>query len=172
MSGLDLKKHVILEVAVIITDVQFNVLETYHRVVDQPEIALAQMDPWCVDTFKRNGLSARLAAKEGTPEIKVQEELLELIQRHYGDKQRVVLVGNSVGNDRRFIAHYWPAVAARLHYRIIDVSSFKEIFRQRFGLEFTKDSSHQALQDIQDSIAELTYYLSFVKAPQAPSGTP
>ena len=74
----------------------------------------------------------------------------------------MVLVGNSVGNDRRFIDRFMPEVAKRLHYRLIDVSSFKEVFRNKYGLSFQKKNAHRAVGDILESIHELKFYLSFV----------
>ena len=87
------------------------------------------------------------------------------MNKHYSQGDRVVLAGNSVGNDRRFVDKYMPEVAKRLHYRLIDVSSFKEIFRERYNLAFPKGNAHRAVDDIFESIRELAYYLSFVKVP-------
>jgi oligoribonuclease len=76
-----------------------------------------------------------------------------------------VLVGNSVGNDKRFIDRHMPELAKRLHYRVVDVSSFKEIFRDKYNLAFHKGNAHRAVDDIFESIRELGFYLSFVSVP-------
>ena len=83
------------------------------------------------------------------------------------EEERVVVVGNSVGNDKRFIDKLMPEVARKLHYRLIDVSSFKEVFREKYGLKFEKKNTHRAVGDILESIAELKYYLSFVNPTQS-----
>ena len=83
---------------------------------------------------------------------------------------KIVLAGNSVGNDRRFIDRYLPKVAAHLHYRLVDVSSFKEIFREKYNLEFSKSDKHRAVDDIYESISELGFYLSHVRVP-TPTGS-
>jgi oligoribonuclease len=161
MTGLDDLKDSILEVAAIVTDVELKPLEEYHRVVFQPPEVLENMNDWCKKTHGESGLTA--AVPQGTPLPQVEKELLELIARHFSEKDRPVLCGNSIGNDRRFIDRYTPELARRLHYRMIDVSSFKEVFRDRYQIEFKKKNSHRAVDDILESIHELEHYLSYVK---------
>jgi len=168
MTGLDEQTDTILEVAVVVTDIDFKTLEEYHRVVYQPPTVLANMNDWCKKTHGESGLTA--AVPNGTPLDVVEEELLALIGRHYGAKDKIVLAGNSVGNDRRFIDRYLPKVAAHLHYRLVDVSSFKEIFREKYNLEFSKSDKHRAVDDIYESISELGFYLSHVRVP-TPTGS-
>jgi oligoribonuclease len=163
MTGLDEAKDSILEVAVVITDWELKTLEEYHRVVFQPPQVLENMNDWCKKTHGESGLTA--AVPSGTPLAQVEQELLALIGRHYTSKDRVVLAGNSVGNDKRFVDRYMAQVAQRLHYRLIDVSSFKEVFREKYRIEFKKGNSHRAVDDIHESIGELAHYLSFVKMP-------
>ena len=160
MTGLDEAVDSILEVAIVVTDIELKPLEEYHRVVFQPPTVLAAMNDWCKKTHGESGLTALVA--EGTPLAQVEKEVLELIGRHYGSKDRVVIVGNSVGNDKRFLDKYMPEVAKRLHYRLIDVSSFKEIFRDKYNLNFQKKNAHRAVDDIHESIRELSFYLSYV----------
>jgi oligoribonuclease len=160
MTGLDEKTDSILEVAIVITDINFIKLEEYHRIVFQPKEVLDTMNDWCKKTHGDSGLTA--AVPKGTPLAKVEEEVTALILKHYGAKEKVVLCGNSVGNDKRFVDQYMPKVAERLHYRLIDVSSFKEIFREKYKVNFNKENSHRALDDVYQSIRELSYYLSFV----------
>lgn len=168
MTGLDDAVDSIIEVAVVITDSQLTPLETLHRVVFQPQEVLERMNDWCKKTHGESGLTAAIPG--GTPLSQVEDELLQLIQRHYAPQDRVVLVGNSVGNDKRFIDRYMPSVAKRLHYRVIDVSSFKEVFRERYDLQYPKKNAHRAIDDIHESIQELNYYLSFIQPPQKAPG--
>lgn len=160
MTGLDEKVHAILEVAVVITDLNLEPLDQYHAVVFQPQDVLDQMDDWCKQHHGQSGLTA--AIPNGKPLALVERELLELANRYYVATDRIVLTGNSVGNDQRFIVAYMPTLAARLHYRVVDVSSFKEIFKHRYGIHFKKENNHRALDDILESIRELRTYLSFV----------
>lgn len=164
MTGLDDVKDRILEVAVVITDLNLKPLEEFHRVVFQPPEVIESMNDWCKRTHGASGLTA--AIPNGMPLDKVESELLELASRHFSPQDRIVLVGNSVGNDRRFIDRYLPQFANRLHYRLIDVSSFKEIYRDKYNLSFPKQNAHRAVDDIHESIRELGFYLSFVQVPQ------
>lgn len=164
MTGLDDLKDTILEVAAVITDIELNPIEEYHRVVFQPPEVLEGMNDWCKKTHGESGLTAAVAS--GMPLAQVEDELLALIDRHFSDEDRPLLAGNSIGNDQRFINRYMPKLAARLHYRVVDVSSFKEIFRERYLLHFHKANSHRAVDDIHESIRELAHYLSFVHPPK------
>lgn len=163
MTGLDEKIHHVLEVAAVVTDEKLKVLDQMHRIVHQPEDILALMDEWCVRTHGESGLTA--AVRTGTPLEKVEDELLALIDKHFKPDERIVLSGNSVGNDRRFIDAYMIRVAKRLHYRLLDVSSFKEVFRERYGIRFEKKNAHRAIDDVFESIRELETYLQYVKIP-------
>ena len=163
MTGLDDQTDSILEVAAVVTDIELKPLEEYHRVVFQPKEVLDGMNDWCKKTHGESGLTA--AVPQGTPLQTVEAELVALFSRHWSGGDRIVLAGNSVGNDRRFIDRYMPLVAKRLHYRLIDVSSFKEIFRERYNIGFPKGNAHRAVDDIHESIRELSFYLSFVQIP-------
>jgi oligoribonuclease len=163
MTGLDESVDTILEVAVVVTDYDFGKLQEYHSVVFQPPEVLEKMNDWCKRTHGESGLTA--AVPHGKPLQQVEKELLEIINKFYAPQERVVLVGNSVGNDKRFIDKFMPEVAKRLHYRLIDVSSYKEIYQNKYGLKFEKKNSHRAVDDIYESIGELKYYLSFVQIP-------
>jgi oligoribonuclease len=169
MTGLNEVTDVILEVAVIITDLDFKPLEEFHRVVFQPADVMERMDQWCKKTHGESGLTQLVP--NGTPIHVVEDELLALAARHFpaafkkdfAKKDGIVLVGNSVDNDRRFILKDMPRFSSHLHYRIIDVSSFKEIFRDKFQVEFKKKNAHRAVDDIHESIRELSTYLSYVR---------
>ena len=160
MTGLDENTDSILEVAIVVTDMNFKVLEEFHRIVYQPQEVLDRMGDWCKKTHGDSGLTA--AVPKGTPLAQVEKDILSLIPKHFPPNERIVLVGNSVGNDRRFIDRYMTEFAKKLHYRLIDVSSYKEIFREKFNLSFQKRNSHRAVDDIHESIRELSFYLSYV----------
>jgi len=169
MTGLDPEVCTIIEVAVVITDLELTPLEEYSQVVFQPPAALAVMDAWCVKTHGDSGLIGEIPC--GKPLAEVETELLALVDRHYPVNARVVLCGNSIHQDRRFIDRYLPRLAARLHYRMVDVSSFKELFRSRYGVQWEKSNNHRALQDTHESIRELAGYLRYVVVPEAPAGS-
>ena len=166
MSGLDVQACRILETAVIVTDLALNELETYEAIVYQPPEVLAGMDGWCREHHGKSGLTKAVAS--GKPETLVEDELLALIERHFAKDDKPVLCGNSISNDRDFVRAYWPRLAARLHYRLVDVSSFKVIFKERFGVKHEKAGAHRAVGDIRESIDELKHYLSFLDLQRLP----
>jgi oligoribonuclease len=163
MTGLDDTVHVVLELAAIITDLDFKALGEFHRIVYQPPEKLALMDAWCVKTHGDSGLTAAVA--KGAPLESVETDLIAILETHYPADEKIVIAGNSIGNDRRFIDRYMPKLAKRLHYRMVDVSSFKEIFRDKYGIEYKKGDKHRAVDDIFESINELKAYLALVKTP-------
>lgn len=169
MTGLDEKTCHILEAAAVVTDLDLNPLEELHRVVRQPKRVLDAMDPWCVKTHGASGLTQEVP--NGTPLPQVEGELVALGLRHFGN-EKIVLCGNSISQDRRFIDAHMPIFSKILHYRLIDVSSFKEIFQRKYGIVFTKKDSHRAREDIHESIAELAHYLSFVKTSNSAADFP
>ncbi len=164
MTGLDEKADCILEIAAVITDLDLNPLETYNEVIFQPPEVLTQMNAWCKENHAKSGLTALVP--NGVPLDQAEKSLLELDRLFFDPKEKIVLTGNSIGNDRRFIEKYCPEFTKRLHYRMIDVSSFKEIFREKYGLAFKKANAHRAKEDVFESIRELGFYLSYVKAPE------
>lgn len=162
MTGLDDLKDHILEVAVVATDYDLNPIANHQNIVFQPPEVINGMNDWCKKHHGASGLTA--AIPSGAPLEQVENELIDFIHLHFGKKaNKIVLAGNSIGNDRRFIDRYMPRFAARLHYRMVDVSSFKEVYRERYGIEFKKQDKHRAVDDIYESIAELRHYLSFVQ---------
>ena len=170
MTGLDDATDSILELAAVITDVDLNTLEEFHRIVYQSPATLEGMNDWCKKTHGESGLTA--AIPSGTPLAEVEKGLLEVLDKHYAAGDRIVLAGNSIGNDRRFITRYLPDLEKRLHYRMVDVSSFKEIYRERFGIHFQKGNAHRAIGDIQESIKELNHYLSFIQVNRTQKKSP
>ncbi len=165
MTGLDEKADKILEIAAVITDLDLQPLEEFHEIIFQPPEVLNEMNDWCKKTHGESGLTVAVAT--GTPLKDAEKKLLQWIGKHFPSEERIVLCGNSIGNDRRFIDEYLLDFASRLHYRLIDVSSFKEVFREKYGLKFEKKNAHRAVDDVLESIRELGFYLSFVKAPEA-----
>ncbi len=163
MSGLEVASCRILEVAAVVTDGKFQTLEEYHAVVYQSPEHLDSMDAWCKENHGKSGLTALVAT--GKPEAVVEKELLALIDRHFPAKERPLLAGNSIGQDRKFIDAYMPLLSKRLHYRMLDVTSYKVVFEDRFQIKFEKKGSHRAVDDIYESIGELNHYLSFVQSP-------
>lgn len=161
MTGLDTDEHVIIEVAAEVTDWTFKTLASYEAVIKQPDEVLARANPWARDQHAKSGLSERVRT-EGRPEQEVVHELVGFIKAQFGDEP-AVLAGNSIHNDRLFIKKWWPEVDALLHYRMLDVSSWKLVLQGKYGVSFDKNDAHRAFDDIQASIAELQYYIEWFK---------
>jgi oligoribonuclease len=160
MSGLNPNTDRILEVALVITDLQFNVVETYENIVFQAPEVLKGMDEWCTKHHKESGLTDKVP--QGKPQADVESDLVALFQK-YDHHGKSVLAGNSIGQDRKFIDQWMPKLAAQLHYRMCDISSFKIIFEHLYNKKMEKKKKHRAIDDILESIEELKFYLQFVK---------
>ena len=167
MTGLEATQDVILEVAAEITDLNFKTLASYEAIVEQPHDVVVdrmQKNIWWKDyPENRDEFIQKTAA--GKPSQQVEQELVALLQEHFGDEP-AVLAGNSIHNDRNFIKHWWPEFDLRLHYRMLDVSAWKVLMQSRYGVEFEKKDVHRAFDDIQASIAELQFYLEWFQAQQ------
>lgn len=161
MTGLDPKTDHILEVAAIITDYHLNPKATFHEIVYQPDEIIQNMDPWCIKTHGESGLTEKIP--DGKALNQVEHDFLSFLNPFYTEQDAIILCGNTIGQDKAFIEHYMKDLADKLHYRTLDVSGFKEVFHRMYGKKFIKKETHRALDDIQESIDELTYYLSFVK---------
>lgn len=165
MTGLDPFEDRILEVAAIATDWDFKETARYTAV---KKVGPALMRRRMVGQFWEENSSVREALMKQNETGKggrtVENELLEFINKHFALDQPVLLAGNSIHQDRKFIEREWPRLNARLHYRMLDVSAWKVVFEGRFGKKFAKPEAHRALEDIQGSIAELKYYLKKIKA--------
>jgi oligoribonuclease len=162
MTGLEPDKERIIEVAVIITDGQLKeIAEGPALVIHQDDAVLAAMDDWNRKHHGGSGLIDRVKASDVT-DAAAEELILKFIAEHVGPKERPVLAGNSIHQDRRFIRNYMPKLDARLHYRMVDVSTIKELARRWFpqiiAKQPPKKDSHRALDDIRESIEELRYY--------------
>lgn len=164
MTGLDPVQDRIMEVAAIITDWNFKEIATYEAVqhVDPELIKQRMVGPfWEEFSHIREQLIAQ--NEHGEDSAAVEQGLLDFITEHIGEG-KVLLGGNSVHQDRKFIENEWKTLNARLHYRMLDVSAWKVVFEGKFGKKFAKPESHRALDDIRGSIEELKYYLKKVKA--------
>lgn len=160
MTGLDADDHVILEIATIITDADLEIVATGPSlVIHQSDLELDKMDAWCVKHHGESGLTQRVRESEVSNDA-AEEETLAFLKKHVLEG-KAPLCGNSIWQDRRFLAKHMPKLEAYLHYRIVDVSSIKELVRRWYpsGKQASiKRSNHRALDDIQESIRELQYY--------------
>ncbi len=158
MTGLDVQKEVIIEVAAIITDLNFKELATFETVIKQPQKYLDNMDAWNTEHHKKSGLTAKVP--EGMDQDQAEAMLIDMIKKHFPDykKSKPILAGNSIMQDRLFIDKYMPEFASLLHYRMVDVSSWKVIFNNKYNFVYRKANNHRALDDIRESIQELRAY--------------
>lgn len=165
MTGLDPVQDRILEVGAIVTDWDLKEIATYEVVKKVgPSLMKQRMVGEFWDEFSdvRQALMDQNASgKNGRT---VENELLAFIDEHIGSEGKVLLAGNSIHQDRRFIANEWPRLDARLHYRMLDVSAWKVVFEGKFKRKFAKPEAHRAIDDIRGSIEELQYYLKRVKS--------
>lgn len=164
MTGLDPVEDRILEVAAIVTDWNLKELATYEAVKKVgPNLVKKRMvgDFWEANTQARDGLITQNATgKNGRI---VENELLAFIKKWFPDTEPVVLAGNSIHQDRKFISNEWSRLDKRLHYRMLDVSAWKVVFEGKYGKRFAKPEAHRALSDVRGSIEELQYYLKKIK---------
>lgn len=169
MTGLDPSKHVIVEIATIVTDDHLEIVaEGPDLVVHQPPEALAAMDDVVREMHTASGLLPAIQASTTTLE-EAGEATLAFIRAHVPEPRTVPLCGNSIGTDRRFLAAYLPAIEEHLHYRSVDVSTIKELVRRWYPGAFEavprKATAHRALDDVRESIEELRWYRDHVFRP-------
>lgn len=162
MTGLDPTKDKILEVAAIATDMDLNEIATYEAVV---KVSEELMHERMVGEFWEKNQKSRDALMEqnskGKPVNEVEKELLDFVDEYFG--KEVYLAGNSIHQDQKFIEREMPELNKRLHYRMLDVSAWKIYFENALNKKFTKPENHRALDDINGSIEELKWYLTFLK---------
>ena len=173
MTGLVPGKDKIVEVAAIATDWELNKVAEYTGVIQVPEELMRERmvgEFWEQNDESRQALIAQ--NKEGKPAKEIEGELIQFIADNFakqsieGDikgKGKIILAGNSIHQDRKFIDIEMPKLAERLHYRMLDVSAWKVYFEGALGKKFVKRELHRALDDIEGSIDELKWYLSFMK---------
>ena len=161
MTGLDAERERIIEAAVLITNAELEIVaEGPSVVIHQPDALLDAMDEWNTRHHGESGLTERVRAST-VSEAEAEADLLAFVSAHT-DPKKAPLAGNSIHQDRLFLSRYMPTFAAHCHYRLVDVSSVKELVSRWYPEEYTKrpskKASHRALDDIRESIAELRYY--------------
>ena len=168
MTGLDIENDSLIEIAVLVTDSQLNILgEGVDFVIKTDQSKLDKMNDFVKNMHTESGLINELA--NGIEMSDAEAKIMAYLNRYAPEAGKSPLAGNSVGVDRLFINKYLPKVAEHLHYRTIDVSSIKELARRWYPKVYfaapKKDGNHRALGDIQDSIEELEYYRSNIFIP-------
>ncbi len=160
MTGLVPEKDRIIEIATIVTDQQLRILaEGPVFAVSQPEALLLGMDDWNTKQHTRSGLVERVR-HEAVSEAEAESETLDFL-RKWVPENKSPMCGNSICQDRRFLYHYMPALEKHFHYRNLDVSTVKELakhWRPDVAKGYKKKSTHLAMDDVKDSIAEMQYY--------------
>jgi oligoribonuclease len=174
MTGLDIARHVIVEVAVLVTDASLEPLdEGIDVVVHQPPGALGEMDDFVRGMHTKSGLLPAIEASTVSL-AEAGEQALAYVRGHIPEPGTAPLCGNSIGVDRRFLDRQLPELDQYLHYRSIDVSSLKELCRRWYPAVYkqrpNKRETHRALDDVRESIAELRYYRDTMLRPIEPSG--
>jgi len=166
MTGLDARRHVIVEIATLVTDDDLTVVaEGPDLVVGATDEQLATMDDFVRDMHTSSGLLAEIAASEVTL-AEAGRITLDFIREHVSKPRTVPLAGNSIGTDRRFLAAHLPDIEEYLHYRSVDVSTIKELagrwYPEALAAAPRKAGGHRAMDDIKESLGELAYYRSAV----------
>lgn len=161
MTGLEPEKDRIIEVAAVATGWDFEPIATFTAVVKVPEKLMKERmvgEFWEKNAQARADLMAQNADGESAAEV--ERRLIEFVKKYFGDE--VILAGNSIHQDRKFVDREWPELARKLHYRMLDVSAWKVVFEGKFKKRFMKPELHRALDDIQGSIDELKWYLEMM----------
>ena len=163
MTGLDASRHVIVEIATLVTDDELNIVaEGPDLVIHQPDEVLAEMDDFVTNMHTTSGLLDLIKASTISLDDAMRQTL-EFIQVHSPEPGKIPLCGNSIRTDRTFLDKYMPEIENWLHYRCVDVSTVKELVKRwNPGLEHARPKSegitHRAMDDIRDSVAELKFY--------------
>ncbi|MCE2736391.1 MAG: oligoribonuclease [Ilumatobacteraceae bacterium] len=163
MTGLDPDRHVIVEIATLVTDDDLNIVaEGPDLVIFQPDDALAEMDDFVTNMHTTSGLLELIKTSTVTHEDAMQQTL-DFIKLHSPEPMKIPLCGNSIRTDRAFLNKYMPDIENWLHYRCVDVSTVKELVKRwNPGLEHARPKSegitHRAMDDVRDSVAELKFY--------------
>jgi oligoribonuclease len=160
MSGLDPKTCVVLEIATLVTDKDLNlVAQGPVLAVHQPDSVLSSMDDWNKEHHTKSGLVERVKSSKVSL-AEAERQTLEFVATHCAEKSSP-LCGNTIYQDRRFLIEYMPKLESYLHYRLVDVSTVKELVKRWYGPQFQaplKKQSHKALDDILETIEELKFY--------------
>lgn len=171
MTGLDVGRHTIVEIASLVTDDDLTVIaEGPDLVIGASEQQLSEMDEFVTTMHRDSGLLDEISASTLTLED-AQAQTMAFLRQHINAPGTVPLAGNSIGTDRRFLSVFMPDIESFLHYRCVDVSTIKELARRWYPdlakAAPSKDGNHRALGDIRESLEELRYYRShlFVSTP-------
>lgn len=169
MTGLSIQDDALIEIAALVTDYDLNVLgEGVDLVIKPPQAALEQMNEVVTQMHTTSGLLDRLA--DGITVREAEERVLAYVREHVTEPRKAPLAGNSIGTDRGFLARDMVELETYLHYRVVDVSSIKELARHWFPRAYfaapEKGGAHRALADIRESIDELRYYRRAVFTPE------
>ena len=169
MTGLDLGTDALIELAVLVTDPELNVLgDGVDIVIKPPADALAQMSVFVTEMHRNSGLLELLP--DGVTLAEAEAQALAYIRAHVPDVRKAPLAGNTIGTDRTFLARDMPEIESHVHYRNVDVSSLKELAKRWYPRIYftapTKSGNHRALADIRESIEELRYYREAMLVPQ------
>jgi oligoribonuclease len=176
MTGLDVERDVIVEIACIVTDSDLTTLdEGIQLVVHQDEAVLARMDDFVRTMHKKSGLLTEISTAT-TDVATAERDVIAYLSAHVPGPGTAPLCGNSIGMDRRFLARYMPGLEGYLHYRSVDVSSLKELCRRWYPALYRKRpgkaEQHRALGDILESIEELRYYRTEMFVPKPNGAAP
>ena len=164
MTGLDPEQDKICEVAAIATDMELNQIATYEAIVKVDDQLMKDRmvgDFWEKNSKSRDALISQ--NHNGRPVEVIERELIDFVDRNFDTKTPIYLAGNSIHQDRKFIEREMPKLNSKLHYRMLDVSAWKIYFENAKHKKFTKPENHRALDDINGSIEELKWYLTFLK---------
>jgi len=169
MTGLDLRRDALIEIAVLVTDSELRVLdEGVDIVITAPDELLDGMQPVVREMHANSGLTDAVRASTTTV-AEAEQQVLDYLRKHVPEARTVPLCGNSIATDRAFLARDMPELDAFLHYRMVDVSSIKELCRRWYPRVYfsqpQKGLAHRALADVKESIRELRYYRSTVFVP-------
>ena len=176
MTGLEPERHVIVEIATLVTDDELEIVATGpDLVIHQPPEAMARMDDFVREMHTKSGLLPKI--EQSTISLAdATAQTLEFVKQHVPDARTVPLCGNSIGTDRRFLAKYMPELEDHLHYRSVDVSTIKELARRWYPGVLKgrpdKEGRHRALDDVIESVEELRYYREVVFKPRAAPDDP
>ncbi len=172
MTGLDSRSDRILEIATVVTDKQLRPVATGPVLaIHQPDPVLAAMDRWNVEHHSASGLIERVRSSS-IDAAEAEHRTLQFLRQHVPERASP-MCGNSICQDRRFLARFMPTLEAFFHYRQVDVSTFKELAKRwapQIVAGFGKKSTHEALADIEESIAELAYYRRQLFLPEYAGG--
>jgi len=161
-TGLHANECTILEVALIVTEDNLTIRKEYQAVIQQTQTAMDNMNDWCKTQHKKSGLIDEVWGPNSKPFNVVQDELNEIMNDYFSPNDRPLLAGSSIHFDRDFLKEHIKYFEGKLHYRMLDVSVFKEGLRRAFGFELPKNRNpmlHRAMPDIQTSLEDYKAYL-------------